>query len=160
MGPKLHRSLSIMMVFYPILHYFSPEIFIFQEPLIVETQNQYYWIWHALNPIYTLLKPFQCIFPSQNQHNVKFLAVCLTPPNKNFKKNPINLNREKMFEKVWKSTHTGFWVCQSQCTMLELCVTSTFSVMLVFFWYLTRRFRHRVLKHGVGVEWDPRSTAA
>ena len=26
--------------------------------------------------------------------------------------------------------------------------------------FLTGRFKHRVVKHGVGVEWDPRSTAA
>ena len=26
--------------------------------------------------------------------------------------------------------------------------------------FLTGRFRHRVLKHGVGVEWDLRRTAA
>ena len=26
--------------------------------------------------------------------------------------------------------------------------------------FLTGRFRHRVLKHGVVVEWDPRRTAA
>ena len=39
---------------------------------------------------------------------------------------------EKVFEKAWKSAHVGFWVCQSQCTMLELCVTSTFWVMMVF----------------------------
>ena len=26
--------------------------------------------------------------------------------------------------------------------------------------FLTGRFRHRILKHGIGVECDPRSTAA
>ena len=29
-----------------------------------------------------------------------------------------------------------------------------------FSWFLTGRFRHRVLKHGVGVEWDAGRTAA
>ena len=43
------------------------------EPLIVETCNKCHWIWHALNPKYTPLKQFWCIFPSQNQQNVKFL---------------------------------------------------------------------------------------
>ena len=38
--------------YYPILCYFSPEILIFQEPLMVEIQNQQYWIWHTSNPIY------------------------------------------------------------------------------------------------------------
>ena len=45
--------------------------------LIIETQNKCHWIWHALNPKYALLKPFRCIFPSQNQKNVKFLPEIL-----------------------------------------------------------------------------------
>ena len=81
------------MVFYPISHYFYPEILIFQETLIVETPNQYHWIWQALNPIYTPLKPFWYIFLSQNQQNVKFLDVSLTSPDKKLKK--VNFNREK-----------------------------------------------------------------
>ena len=84
-GALLHRSHAILMPFYPILCYFSPEILVFQQPLITESQNQCHWIWHASNPIYTPLKPFQCIFPSQNQQNVNFLAVCLTPLSKNKK---------------------------------------------------------------------------
>ena len=51
----------------------SPKIVIFHEPLIVETHNKCHWIWHVLNPKYAPLKQFQCIFPSQNQQNVKFL---------------------------------------------------------------------------------------
>ena len=43
-------------------------------------------------------KPFQCIFPSQNQQNVKFFAVCLTPPEKNLKMSI--LTGKKMFEKA------------------------------------------------------------
>ena len=212
MGPKevlLHRSHSILMVFHPILCYLSPkilifqelliietwnlchwiwhasnpkymplkpfwciffsqneqkvkflpEILIFQEPLIVETQNLHHWIWHASNPKHVPLKPFWCMFPSQNQQNVKSLAVCLTPPDKNMKKNSI-CTGTKVFRKAQKSAHMGFWVCWSQWTMLDLCVTSTFWVMMVFSWFVTGRCRYRVLKHGVGVQWDPRSTAA
>ena len=66
---------------------------------------------------------FDALFTVQNQQNVKFLAVCLNPPYKELKN--INLNREKVFEKDLKSAHVGFWVCQSQCSMIELCVTST-----------------------------------
>ena len=62
----------IFMVLNPIFCYVSPKIVIFHEPLIVETHNKCHWIWHALNPKYTPLKPFQSIFPSQNQQNVKF----------------------------------------------------------------------------------------
>ena len=77
---------------------------------------------------------FDAFFLSQNQQNVKSLAVCLTPPDKKWKN--INLNREKVFEKAWKSADTGFWVYRLQCTILDLCVTSTFWVMMVFldFW--------------------------
>ena len=93
------------------------------------------WIWHASNPKYVPLIPFPCISPSQNQQNMKFLAVCLTPPWQKSEKE-ISLNREKVFEKAWKSAHISLWVCQLQCTMLELCVTNTFWVTMVFlhFW--------------------------
>ena len=36
-------------------------------------------------------------FPSQNQQNVKYLAV--TPPDKKMKKN-VNLNMEEVFKKA------------------------------------------------------------
>ena len=42
---------------------FLPEILIFQEPLIVETQKLHQWIWHCPNPKYTPLKPFWSFFP-------------------------------------------------------------------------------------------------
>ena len=76
------------------------------------------------------------IFPSQNQQNVKFVAVSWATPDKNFFLKDVNFNREKVFEKVWKSEHIGFGVCQSQCTMWELYVTSTSWVIMVFldFW--------------------------
>ena len=64
---------------------FLPEILIFQEMLIVETQNLHHWIQHASNPKSAPLKAFQCILTSQNQQNVKFLVVCLTPPDKKWK---------------------------------------------------------------------------
>ena len=54
------------------------------------------------------------------------------PLTKNEKKD-INLYREKVFGKAWISAHICFWVCWLQCTMLELCVTSMFWVMMVFF---------------------------
>ena len=56
---------------------FWPEILIFQELLIVETWNKCHWIWHTSNPKYVPLKPLWCIFPSQNQQNVKFLPEIL-----------------------------------------------------------------------------------
>ena len=44
--------------------------------------------------------------------------------------------------------------------MLELCMISTYRVEMGFSNFLRGKFRHRVMKHGVGVECDPRSTAA
>ena len=66
-------SHPILIVFNPILSSVSPKIVIFQELLIIETHNKCHWIWHDLNPKYTPVKQFWCIFPSQNQQNVKFL---------------------------------------------------------------------------------------
>ena len=68
---------------------FLPEFLIFQELLIIETQNLHHWIRHASNLKYAPLKPFQCIFPSQNQQNVKIVAVYLSLLTKNEKKTPI-----------------------------------------------------------------------
>ena len=118
------------------LSWFSPEILIFQELLIIETQNQCHWIWHTLNPIYVPLKPFWCIFPSQNQQKYEnFLAVLLNSPNKKFKKMSI-LTGEKVFKKAWKSAHVGFWVCQLQCTTLETFVWQVlFWLMMVFLYF-------------------------
>ena len=113
---------------------FLPEIVIFQELLIAETWNLHNWIRHAWNPNYVPRKPFQCMFPSQNQENVKFWLFPELLLTKNWKN--INLHREKVFAKACKSEHIGFWVCQSQCTMLELCVTSTFWVIMVFLHFL------------------------
>ena len=39
-----------------------------------DSKPAWYWIWHASNLKYAPLKPFQCVFPSQNQQNVKFLS--------------------------------------------------------------------------------------
>ena len=66
-------SHPIFMVLNSIFCYVSPEIVIFHELLIIETHNKCHWIWHASNPKHKPLKQFRCIFPSQNQHNVKFL---------------------------------------------------------------------------------------
>ena len=63
---------NIFMVLNPMFCYVSPKIVIFYELLIIETPNKCHWIQHALNPKYAALKQFWCIFPSQNQQNVKF----------------------------------------------------------------------------------------
>ena len=66
-------SHPIFMVLNPIFCYVSPKTVVYHEPLITETRNKCHWIQHALNPKHAPLKQFQCIFPGQNQQNVKFL---------------------------------------------------------------------------------------
>ena len=65
-------SHPLFMLLNPIFCYVSPKIVIFHELLIVETCNKCHWIQHASNPKCMPLKQFWCIFPSQNQQNVKF----------------------------------------------------------------------------------------
>ena len=125
-----------------------PEIVIFHEPLIAETQNLQHWIWHALNPKYAPLKPFWCMFPSRNQQNVKFWLFPELPWQNNWKN--VNLHREKVFAKACKSAHIGFWVCWDKYFLSDYG----------FFAFLMGRSRYRVLKHSIGVQWDPRRTAA
>ena len=89
------------------------------------------------------LKPYICAtqailmhFSQSKSTKCEIFGCLLNSPWQKWKQNNINLNMEKVFENAWKSAHRGFWVYQSQCTMLELCVTSTFWVMMVFldFW--------------------------
>ena len=58
----------------------------------------------------------------------------LNSPNKKLKN--VNLHREKVFAKVCKFDYIGFGVCWLQCTMSELCVTSTFWVIMVSLHFL------------------------
>ena len=171
------------MVFNPILCYLPPKIVICQELLIAETPNKCHWIWHTLNLKYAPLKPFWCIFPSQNQQNVKFLPEVLIfqellitetrnlqhwigmPQTLNMCHSShfdaffsVKINKIWTFScyfssswQKWKKKHQfehgksvrkglkictlGFWVCQLQWTMWELCVTSPFWVMRVFLYF-------------------------
>ena len=97
------------------------------------------------------------VFSHLKSVKCEIFGCLLDSPWKKWKN--INLNMEKVLKKALQSTHIGVWVCWSQCTMLELCVTNTFLSYDGFSWFLTGRFRHRILKHGVGVEWDARRTA-
>ena len=50
--------------FYATCH---QKFWFFKNMLIIEQWKEvFHWIWHALNPKSVPLKPFQCIFPSQN----------------------------------------------------------------------------------------------
>ena len=134
---------------------------VFQELLIIETQNLHHWIWHASNPEYSPLKPFQCVLPSQNQQNVKFLAVCWTPPDKKWKKNKICQFVQR--KSAWKGLK--IYTCRFLHMLIIMHYVRTLYDKYLFSysgfsWFLTGRFRHRVIKCGVVIEWDTRSTAA
>ena len=53
----------------------------------------------------------------------------------------VNLYREKVYKKAWKSAHIGFWVC---CTMSQALSDMYFLSYDGFSWFLTGRLRHRV----------------
>ena len=162
----------------PFYAKFLPKILIFQEPLIIETWNLCHWIWHAwtLNMYhsshfnaFSQSKSTKCEifgwnfdFSGTTYHrNCETCAIGFGMPW------TLNMHHSSHFNafypvkinKMWNFC-LKFWVCWSQCTMLELLCDKYFLSYDDFSWFLTGRFRHRVLKHGVGIEWDPRRTAA
>ena len=80
---------------------------------------------------YVPLKPFWCIFPSQNQENVKCWLFPELPLSKNWK-NPSICMVKKCLQRLFKSAHDGFLgTANRNCTMLELRnLTSTFWVIM------------------------------
>ena len=75
-----------------------------------------------------------------------------TPPDKKIKN--VNFNRKNMFEKPWNFAHIGFWVCQLQCTMSELCVTSTFWVVMALIISLTNAVNVTAISLIVSENWS------
>ena len=69
--------------------------------------------------------------PSQNQKNVKFWLFPELPLTKKWKKCQFSQGKS-VHKGLQTCTYIGFWVCQSQCTVWEFCVTSTFWVNMVF----------------------------
>ena len=113
----------------------------FQELLIVETWNLCHWIWHTLNPKYAPLKPFNAFAQSKSIKCKIFSCLLNSPWPKKWKKSVWT--GEKVLRKAWISAHIGFWVYWLQFTMLELCVTSTFWVMMVFLNSLWQKMKKR-----------------
>ena len=106
-GGLLHKSHSILLVFNPILCHLSPKILIFQELLIIKSGKKCHWIWHALNPKYVPLKPFQCIFPSQNQQNVKVL------PEFFIFHEPLIIETQNLYHWIWHITNPKYMPLKS-----------------------------------------------
>ena len=93
---------------------------------------------------------FSAFFPVKiNKMLHKFLALCLTPPDKKWKKTFINLNREKVFWKGLKICTYRFWGMPTAMHYVRTLCDKYFLSYDGFSWFpLTGRFRHRVLKHG------------
>ena len=70
------------------------------------------------------------------------------------------MKKKHQFEQAWKFSHIGLWGMPiAMHYVINLC-DNCFLSNDGFSWFLTGRFRHRVLKHGVRVEWDARRTVA
>ena len=122
-----------------------PEIVIFQELLIAETWNLQHWNQHALKPKYMPLKPFQCIFPSQNNKMWNFGCFLNSPWQKTEK---LQFAQRKS---VCKSAHIGFLgmpiAMHYVRTMCDKYFLSYYGLSAFFM----GRSRYWVMKHGVGV---------
>ena len=146
------------MVFNPIFCYVSPKIVMFREPVIIENCNKCHWIWHSLNPKYVPLKPFWCIFPSQNQQNVNFWLFPDSSPWQKTEKN-INLHMGKSVCKGLQISTYRFLNMPIAMHYIRTLCDEYFLSYYGFSSFFTGRSRYRVLIHGVEVQWDPRRTA-
>ena len=131
-----------------------PEIVIFQELLIAETWNLQHWNQHALNPKYMPLKPFQCIFPSQNNKMWNFGCFLNSPWQKTEK---LQFAQRKS---VCKSAHIGFLgmpiamhYVRSMCDKYFL----SYYGLSAFFYGKVKILGYETWCRG---KWDPRQTAA
>ena len=135
------------------------KLWFFRNWFIVETLNKCHWIWHASNPIYMhYLSHFDALFPLKINKMWKF-GCFLNSSWQKIKKHQFEQG------KVWKGlnicTYRFLGMTNHNAAMLEHCVTSTCLKLLYSFTFIfTGTSRYRVRKHGVGVKWDPRRTAA
>ena len=91
----LHRSHSILMVFTPFYMYFSPQILIFQELLIVGISNQCHWIQTHLEPYIHATQSILMQF-SQSKATKCEIFGCLHNFSYQILKKKINFNKLKV----------------------------------------------------------------
>ena len=104
------------------------------------------WIWHASNLKYCTTQAISMHCSQSKSTKCEILAISWAlPPD--MKKHPISW--KECITETCKSARIGFWVCQLQCTMLQLCVTSTFWVINGFSAFVMGSSRYWVLKHSV-----------
>ena len=90
------HHLSHFNAFFPVqinkMWNFCLKLWFFRNHLSLETWILCHWIWHASNHKYMPLKPFWCIYSSQNQQNVKFLPQ-------------IVIFQERLIRETWNLCH-------------------------------------------------------
>ena len=133
-------------------------LWFFEEPLITETWNLQHWIWHASNPTYVLLKPFQSIFSSQTLTNVKFWLFPELPLTKTEKTHQFSQGKS-VYKDLQICTYRFLGMPIAMHFVTTLC-DKYFLSYYGFSAFVMGRSRYRVLKHCVGVKCDPRRTAA
>ena len=96
-------------------------------------------------------------FSHSKSTKCEILDVSLTPPDKKWKN--INFNREKVLKRIPNQHIYVFGYADYNA----LCWKFVWQVLFELSWFFlifTGRSRYGVLKHGVWVKWDPRTTAA
>ena len=130
----------------------------FQETLIVETQNLHHWIWHASSPKYAPINLFSMHLSQSKSTKCEIFGCLLHSP---WQKN------EKSQIVQGKSVQKGLKICTYRFLSMPITMHYVRTLSDKYFlsydgftWFLTGRLRHRVQKHSVGVESDPRRIAA
>ena len=138
---------------------FLPEIVIFQEPLIVETQNLHaigFGMPQTLNMCHS--SHFNAFFPVKINKMMNCWLFAELPLTKNEKMHQFEQGKSVLKRLENQCTYRFLGIPIAMHYVRTLC-DKYFLSYDGFSWFLTGRFRHRVLKHGVGVEWDARRTA-
>ena len=159
-NPK-YTPLSNFNVFFPVkinkLWNFCLKLWFFRNHLLqrLKTCGIGFGMPQTLN---MALKPFQCIFPSPNQQNVKCWLFPYLPQTKKLKKCQFAQGKS-----VCKDLQ--ICTCRVLCMQITMHYVRTLCDKYILSYYgfsafCMGRSRYRVLKHGVGVKWDPRRTAA
>ena len=113
---------------------------------------------------YAILKPFWCIFPSQNQQNVKFLAVMLNSPWQKMKKETTLIwTGKKCLKRLEWDLHIGGLL--GMPITMHYVYNFVWQILFELLWFFLNHLLQEGLSIGfwnmlVGVEWDQRRTAA
>ena len=130
----------------------------FRNLLIVETSNLHHWIWHASSPKYMPLKHFKAFIPVKINKMWNFWLFASLPLTKKMKK--YQFVQGKSVQKGLKIYTYRFLAMPITMHYVRTLSDKYFLRYDGFSWFLTGSLRHRVQKHGVRVESDPKRTAA